>query len=84
MKRFLGGVLALLQVILCSIGFTPVDQNVDYGGTPYEPPQITTPMTIVQNGRSDFAVVIPDGADAAVRTAAGGDACSQVRRPAPR
>ena len=41
-----------------------------YGGTPYEPPQIVSPMTIVRDGRSDFSIVVPQDADACVRTAA--------------
>ena len=46
MKRFLAGVLALVQVILCAVGLRPVDRTVDYGGTPYMPPQIATAKSL--------------------------------------
>lgn len=70
MKRFFKAVLAFLQVILFSVGLLPVDRTVDYGGTPYKPPLVTTPMAIVRDGRSDFQIVVPDDADACIRTAA--------------
>ena len=70
MKRFFKGILALFQVILCAVGLLPVDKSVEYGGTPYEPPQIVSPMAIVRDGRSDFSIVVPQDADACVRTAA--------------
>ena len=70
MRRFWKAVLALLQVIACSVGLLPVDTHVDYGGTPYTPPAVTTPMAIMRDGRSDYVIVLPDDADACLETAA--------------
>ena len=68
--RVFKAVISLLQVILFSVGLLPVTVDIDYGGTPYTPPAVTTPMTIIDNGRSDYSIVIPDDADTCIETAA--------------
>ena len=69
MKK-LKGLLALLQVILFSVGLLPADKQVDYGGTNYTPPQIFEPQTIVRDGASEYVIALPEDADDCVRTAA--------------
>ncbi len=64
------GIFALFQVILFAVGLVPVNRPVDYGGTPYEAPQITEALCIVQNGRSTYSVTLPADADACLQTAA--------------
>ncbi len=68
--RFFQALVALFQVLLMSIGLLPVDMSVNYGGEPYTPPAVETEMVLAEDGRSDFAIVLPDGADACIQTAA--------------
>ncbi len=63
-------IIALIEVVLFSIGLIPVSSDIDYGGTPYEAPAITTPMYIVKDGKSEFSIVTPDNADECILTAA--------------
>ncbi len=63
-------IIALIEVILFAIGLIPVSNDIDYGGTPYEAPAITTPMYIVKDGNSGFSIVTPDDADECIMTAA--------------
>lgn len=63
-------IVALIEMILFAIGLIPVSSDIDYGGTPYESPAITTPMYIVKDGESSFAIAVPDGADECILTAA--------------
>ncbi len=63
-------IIALIEVILFAIGLIPVNSDINYGGTPYQPPAITTPMYIVKNGESEFSIVTPDNADECILTAA--------------
>ncbi len=66
----LKALISLLEVIVFSIGFFPVNADIDYGGVKYNPPEVTEPMYIVQNGVSPFTVVIPDNASVCIETAA--------------
>ncbi len=70
MLAYIKGFFAFMQVIFCITGLIPVSSNIDYGGGEYSAPQVETPMYIVQNGESDFAIVIADGADECILTAA--------------
>ncbi|MBR5561881.1 MAG: DUF4838 domain-containing protein [Clostridia bacterium] len=63
-------IVALIEMILFAIGLIPVSSDIDYGGTLNEAPAITTPMYIVIDGESDFSIVIPEGADDCILTAA--------------
>ena len=62
-------IIALIEVILFAIGLIPVSSDIDYGGTPYEAPAITTPIYIVKDGNSEFSIVTPDDADECIMTA---------------
>jgi len=63
-------VFSFIQVLLFIIGAIPVDTNISYSNTEYQPPQISNPMYIVENGESDFVIVTADGADECILTAA--------------
>lgn len=62
-------VISLFQVILFALGIIPVSTDISYGGSTYVAPAVTTPMAIVENGKSDFAIVTADGADECILTA---------------
>ena len=63
-------IIALIEVILFAVGLIPVSNEIDYGGTPYQPPAITTHMYIVEDGKSDFSIVTPENPDDCILTAA--------------
>lgn len=63
-------IVALIEVILFAIGLIPVSSDIDYGGTAYQPPTITTPMYIVKDGNSDYSIVTPENPDECILTAA--------------
>lgn len=63
-------IVALIEVILFAIGLTPVSSDIDYGGTPYQAPAVTTPMYIVKDGKSEFSIVTANDADECILTAA--------------
>ncbi len=60
---------AFIQVLLFIVGVIPVDTNISYSNTEYQPPQISNPMYIVENGESDFVIVTEDDADECILTA---------------
>lgn len=70
MLQYIKAIVSFIQMFLLAAGFLPFNTAVNYGGTPYNPPAVTAPMTLAENGASDFTVVIPDGADACLHTAA--------------
>ena len=70
MIAYIKAFLALFEVLLFIAGVIPVDTNISYGGGDYVAPAITTPMYIVEDGKSDFSIVIADGADECIETAA--------------
>lgn len=63
-------ILALFQIIFIAAGIIPINTQVNYGGTPYEAPEITDPMYIVKDGKSDFVIVTCDEPDECIVTAA--------------
>lgn len=67
--KILGGLVAFIQVILAIIGVTPISYDINYGGSDYVAPEITTPMYIAQDGESDYVIVIADDADECIMTA---------------
>lgn len=62
-------IIGLFQVILFAVGVIPVSTEISYGGEKYVAPEITTPMYIVSEGVSDYAIVTADGADECILTA---------------
>ncbi len=62
-------VLSFIQVLLFIVGVIPVDTNISYSNTEYRPPQINTPMYIVQDGKSEFVIVTADETDECILTA---------------
>ena len=62
-------VLSLIQVVFFAIGIIPVSTDIDYGGSSYEPPQISVPMYIVENGKSAFVIVTENNPDECITTA---------------
>ena len=71
MAAFFKAIVALIQVIVFSLGVLPADRSVNYGGKPYTPPAVSDgALVLAQNRRSAYTVVLPDGADECVQTAA--------------
>lgn len=70
MLPYFKGMISFIQVLLFIVGIIPVNTNIDYGGSAYQPPAVETPVYIVENGESDYSIVIPDGADDCIDTAA--------------
>ena len=70
MFQTIKAIISFIQVLLLSAGIIPVNTNIDYGGGEYQPPQVTTPMYIVENGKSDFVIVTADNPDECIQTAA--------------
>ena len=66
----LSAVIAFIQVLCFALGLAPVDMSVNYGGTPYTPPAVTTPMALSEHGQSDYVIVLPEAPDACEQTAA--------------
>lgn len=63
-------IISFIEVLLLSIGIIPVNTDVNYGGTPYVPPTVTDEMYIVDDGASDYCIVIAEGAGETINTAA--------------
>ncbi len=70
MFAYIKGLIAFFQVIFCIVGLIPVGSSVDYGGGEYQEPQVKTPMYIVENGKSEYSIVIDENADECILTAA--------------
>ncbi len=62
--------LSFIQVFFLSIGLIPVDTTINYGGNEYTSPEITTPMYIVEDGASDYVIVVAETHDECIDTAA--------------
>ena len=67
--KIIGGLMAFIEVILAILGVTPISYDINYGGGTYIAPEITTPMYIVENGKSDFVIVTADNTDECIATA---------------
>ena len=65
----LKALLSFFQVLLCVIGIIPVNSEIGYGSSGYQPPQVNTPMYIVQNCETDFVIVTEDEPDECILTA---------------
>lgn len=70
MLAYIKGFFAFLQVIFCITGIIPVSSSIEYGGGEYAAPQVETPMYIVENGESGYAIVVDEDADSCIMTAA--------------
>ncbi len=70
MLAYIKGFFAFLQVIFCITGIIPVSSSIEYGGGEYAAPQVETPMYIVKNGESGYAIVVDEDADSCIMTAA--------------
>ena len=62
-------VFSLIQVILFAVGAIPLNENINYGGNAYQPPEIASPVYLVQNGGTDY-VIVTDTDDETLNTAA--------------
>ncbi len=65
----LKAIAALFESILFILGFIPLNENIDYGGKQYNMPEISAPVYLVQNGKTDYVIVTDDGADECILTA---------------
>lgn len=63
-------IISFIEVLLLSIGIIPVSTDINYGGTPYVPPTVTDEMYIVDDGTSDYCIVIAEDASETISTAA--------------
>lgn len=62
-------VVSFIEVFLLSIFNLPGLAEVDYGGDIYVAPEITTPMYIAENGKTEFSILTADDADACILNA---------------
>lgn len=62
-------ILSFVEVFLLSIGIFPVNADIIYGSSDYQPPQVTTPMYIAQNSKTDFVIVTENEPDECILTA---------------
>lgn len=70
MLYYIKAAISFVQVLLFVFGVIPVSiSDIDYGGGTYQAPQINTPMTIVENGETDFVIVTEDTPDECILTA---------------
>ena len=69
MQEFFKAFIAFVEVILCITGLRPVENVANYSNTKYVPQEVTSPMAIVENGKSDFVIVTSDNPDATIITA---------------
>lgn len=69
MQEFFKAFIAFMEVILCITGLRPVENVANYSNTKYVPQEVTSPMAIVENGKSDFVIVTNDNPDATIVTA---------------
>lgn len=70
-KSWFLSVFAVIQSFFMMIGVLPMGEiNIEYGGTPYEEKVISEPMALVENGVSDYVIVLPESASASQVTAA--------------
>lgn len=67
--KIIGGLMAFVQVILAIIGVTPISYDINYGGNEYVAPEVNTPIYIVEDGVSDYTIVVADDADECIMTA---------------
>ena len=67
--KIIGGLMAFVQVILAIIGVTPISYDINYGGNDYVAPEVNTPMYIVEDGVSDYTIVVADDTDECIMTA---------------
>lgn len=67
--QYIKAIISLFEVLFFSIGIFPADTDINYGGDKYTPPEITTPMYIVENGESDFVIVTEENPDECIVTA---------------
>ena len=68
MASTLKAVFSLIQIVLFALGIIPLDTNIDYGGKDYAAPEISKPVYLVQEGKTDY-VIIAQG-DECIQTAA--------------
>ena len=69
MQEFFKAFIAFVEVILCITGLRPVENVANYSNAKYAPQEVTSPMAIVENGKSDFVIVTNDNPDATIVTA---------------
>ncbi len=62
-------VIGFIEVVLLSFFALPIGGEVSYSSTTYEPPEVTTPMYIVEDGESDFVIVTGNSPDECILTA---------------
>ncbi len=62
-------IISFIEVLLFVIGIIPANTDISYTAAEYTPPQITTPMYISQNGKTDFVIVTENEPDDCILTA---------------
>ncbi len=62
-------IFSLIEVILFAVGIIPLNTNINYGGNEYMAPETTTPMYIVEDGKTDYVIVTEKNPDECILTA---------------
>lgn len=62
-KELFATFLAVIQLFMATFGFVELGQpDIQYGGIPYEEEVISEYLTIVEDGHSDYKIVVPEDA----------------------
>lgn len=70
MFDFFKTLISFIEVVFLSLGLLPADPSVNYGNGSYTPPVTTNQMALVENGESDFSIILSEDADNCILTAA--------------
>lgn len=63
-------IVSFVEVFIFSIGLAPISYEIDYGGETYIAPEVSIEMYIVEDGKSDYCILIADEYDECTDTAA--------------
>lgn len=70
MRKIISFIIALFQFFSATLGFVPHNPDIDYGGT-YRPIQYTTNLqNIIEDGKTDYSIIISENAKPVEKTAA--------------
>ncbi len=62
-------IFCLIEITLLSFVIPVSSDNVNYGGTKYTAPEVTTPMYLAQDGSTDFVIATAENPDECILTA---------------
>ncbi len=69
-KKFFACLIALFQWLSVTLGVTPYETQVNYGGTEYVGQTVTNWLTLIENGASGYRIIVGESCEAAETMAA--------------